>query len=135
MKEDIFEKFIEESGIAVPKDRVDAAYDQLALEITHASHYESMMSGTILMPDDMPFSVEDIRETARKQVKTELVLEEVIRKENFEVTAEELEAEAKAMAERQQTTVEDVKRFFGEDLSLLKKDILLRKAIGFITGI
>ena len=39
------------------------------------------------------------------------------------VSPEELLAEAEAMAERQGTTVEEIKRFFGQDLSLLERDV------------
>jgi trigger factor len=134
MREDILEKFVLESDIAVPEARVDEAYEHLALEITHKIQYESMMTGKIYMPSDVGLTAENIREAAYKQVKTELVLEDVIRKENIELTQDEIEAEAKVIAERQQTTIDNMKRFFGEDLSMLKNDLLIKKAIDFITA-
>jgi trigger factor len=134
MQEDILEKFVEESDVVAPENLVEEAYDRLILEITHKRKYEAMMTGQFYMPGTMEFSEEYIRQEALKQVKTGLALEEVIQKQKLEATKEELETEAKAMADRQQTTVEAIKGFFGEDLSILKQDILIRKAIDFITS-
>ena len=41
---------------------------------------------------------------------------------------EELEAEAAAIARRQNTTVAELKRFLGEDLAMLQSDLKKRKA-------
>jgi len=60
------------------------------------------------------------------------VLKEIIAAENLEVSKEELEEEAKALSVRHQMPVEMVKDFLGEDLELLKDDLLVRKAIDFV---
>ena len=44
------------------------------------------------------------------------------------LTPEELEAEAAAIARRQNTTVAELKRFLGEDLAMLQSDLKKRKA-------
>ena len=44
------------------------------------------------------------------------------------MTPEELEAEAAAIARRQNTTVAELKRFLGEDLAMLQSDLKKRKA-------
>jgi len=43
-----------------------------------------------------------------------------------------LEEEAKAIAIRQKVQIEMVKDFLGEDLELLKDDLLVRKAIDYV---
>ena len=44
------------------------------------------------------------------------------------MTQGELEAEAAAIARRQNTTVAELKRFLGEDLAMLQSDLKKRKA-------
>ena len=48
------------------------------------------------------------------------------------VTPEELEAEAAAIARRQNTTVAELKRFLGEDLAMLQSDLKKRKAAAWV---
>ena len=48
--------------------------------------------------------------------------------QTFPVTPEKLEAEAAAIARRQNTTVAELKRFLGEDLAMLQSDLKKRKA-------
>ena len=67
-------------------------------------------------------------------VKSRLVLKELIASRKFSVTRRELEAEALAMARRQNTTVEMIKRFFGEEMELLERDLLERKAMDYAAG-
>ena len=65
----------------------------------------------------------------------DLVLKEIIARENFAVTREELEVEAEAMAQRQNTSVEMIKSFFGEELAMLETDVKQRKAMDWICGL
>ena len=57
-----------------------------------------------------------------------LVLREIMAAQTIPVTPEELEAEAAAIARRQNTTVAELKRFLGEDLAMLQSDLKKRKA-------
>lgn len=134
MKEELLEAFVEASNFEVPKDQLEETIAQLTTEILHRKRYEYMAVGQIFMPEDIEQFTEEIRNLAYTQLKTQLVLEDIIEKEAFEVTVEELEEEAQALAERQQLTLEAVKDFLGEDMVSLRKDILIRKAIDFITA-
>jgi FKBP-type peptidyl-prolyl cis-trans isomerase (trigger factor) len=134
MKDDLLEAFVEASEIAVPESRFEETVERMTLEVLHGKRYEYLANGKIFMPEDIEQFTEDIRSLAYTQLKTQLVLEDIIEKEAFEVTRDELENEAKALAERQQMTVEAVREFLGEDLASLKDDILIKKAIDFITA-
>jgi trigger factor len=134
MKDAIIDKVLESNDIEVPQSLVDDEVKMMLIEMQHRMKYESMSFGGYmdLTQDDMAECVEKFREEALKQVKTRLVLKGVIEAENFEVTKEELEEEAKAISVRQQMSMEMVKDFLGDDLELLKDDLLVRKAMDFI---
>ena len=61
-----------------------------------------------------------------------LVLREIMAAQTIPVTQEELEAEAAAIARRQNTTVAELKRFLGEDLAMLQSDLKKRKAAAWV---
>jgi trigger factor len=134
MKNELLEVFVEASDITVPEDLFEETVERMTLEVMHGKRYEYMANGKIFMPEDVEQFAEEIRSLAYTQLKTQLVLEDIIKKEAFEVTTEELENEAKALAERQQMTIEAVRDFLGKELASLKDDILIRKAIDFITA-
>jgi trigger factor len=118
----------------MPDGLIDAAVEQMSLELQVRSVYENMASGdtTSFMRDDPVIRQERIRSEVAKQVKTDLVFKQIIEAQHLEVTSEELEQEAKAISERQQVPLETVRGFFGEDMALLRGDLLVRKAIDFI---
>ena len=55
-------------------------------------------------------------------------MRDLVKRLGLTVSRGELEDEAIALAQREGTSLEDVKRFFGEDLSMLERDVLNRKA-------
>ncbi|WP_206812967.1 trigger factor [Paradesulfitobacterium ferrireducens] len=134
LKDAIIDKVLEANDIEVPQDLVDDEVKMMVIELKHKMKYESMSSSGYFdfMQDDMADRMEEFREEAFKLVKIRLVLKGIIEAENFEVTKEDLEVEAKAISVRQQMPIEMVKDFLGEDLESLKDDLLVRKAIDFV---
>lgn len=66
-------------------------------------------------------------EAALFEAKEPLVLKDLTRKLDVTVTPEELLAEGEAIAARQNSTLDEVKRFFGKDLTFLERDVRERK--------
>jgi trigger factor len=134
LKEAIIDKLLEANDIEVPQDLIDDEVTMMIIELNQKMKYESLASGRYIgfMQDDMVDRMEKFKEEAFKLVKTRLVLKGIIDAENFEVTKEELEQEAKAISVRSQMPIEMVKDFFGEDLEPLKDDLMVRKAIDFV---
>lgn len=131
----IFDKILEVYDIQVPQSLVDDEVTRMLLELNYRMKYESMASGNFpgFTQEELADQVEQIKVDAFKQVKTRLVLKEIIKAENFEVSREELEEEAKAISLRQNVPIEMVRDFLGDDLETLKNDLLVRKAIEFVT--
>lgn len=78
--------------------------------------------------EELNKKMEALQAEALRRAKEMLVLREIMAAQTFPVTPEELEAEAAAIARRQNTTVAELKRFLGEDLAMLQRDLKKRKA-------
>lgn len=130
------ERVLEAKDVEVPQNLVDDEVRMMVLEFNHRMKYESLASNRDIgfTQDEMAARMEEFREEAFRLVKTRLVLRRIIESEHLEVTKEELEEEAKAISIRQQTPIEMVKSFLGDDLELLRDDLLVRKAIGSINA-
>jgi len=106
----------------------------MVLELNYRLKYESLATGAYvsLTQEDRDEYWAEFNREAFKLVKTRLVIQGIIDEEKFTLSKDELEAEAEAIATRQQTSIDEVKKFLGEDLEMLKKDLLVRKAIDFV---
>lgn len=134
MNEALLRAFVEESDIIAPQSLVDETAEQMIREFLHVKRYENLAKGLAYIPEDIEQISQEIQNAAHLQIKTQLVLDDIIKTQAFYVTHDELEEEAKALAERQKLPLEAVKDFFGEDMTSLRQDILIKKAIAFITG-
>lgn len=83
------------------------------------------MTGT----DEAKF-LEDAREPAERQVRMDLAVAEIIRVENIEATAEEIEAEYAKLAERYGMDVETVKKYLDE--GSVRNQLLNEKAVAVV---
>lgn len=71
------------------------------------------------------------REQAESSVAMNLVLEAIVKAENFEATAEEIEQEIESLAEQYSMSADHVRSVLSEDM--LKHDVAMRKAIDLVT--
>lgn len=74
----------------------------------------------------------EMREQAEQRVKFSLILAEVVKAENIEVTDEEVEEEMKQIAEYYGRKLEDIKDIFNGQLDTIKNDLATRKAVQLI---
>ncbi len=74
--------------------------------------------------------LEEFRPQAERQVKATLALEAIAKAENFELTADEIEAEYARIAESYKIETEKAKEFIPEEV--IKKDVSARKAVELI---
>ena len=76
---------------------------------------------------------EERREQAKNTVKTRLVLEALVKKENLAVTEEELENKIKSLAERYKKDFEEYKNSIGErQMAYFENELLMNKVIEFL---
>ena len=107
--------------------KVQAMVCQLYQEM----RYKALQTGEInfFVERDIQDQMENIQKEARRQVKIRCIIQEITETEQIQISREELESEAEAMAERQHTTVREIKSFLGENLDMLREDLLVRKTI------
>jgi trigger factor len=73
---------------------------------------------------------EQIKEESAKRVRTTLVIEAIAKKENIQITDEELDEQYKELSLKYNMPVEDVKKYLPK--SLLANDIAINKAYRFV---
>lgn len=133
------EKIAIAKGIEVPEDMLEEEIYMLNVQAAHNRQYANL-SGQLSMQELMASSanadeaIEQLKAQALMNLRVDLLLAKTIEEQDFELTTEELEAEAEAMAKRQNTSVDMIKSFFGEDLSGLRRDLLERKATAYLLG-
>lgn len=134
LEEAVINAIVACNKIEVPQSKVDNEVNGMVQELYQQLRYDSLSTGDphFFIHEEVEAQMDSIRDEAYRQVKTELILKEIIKAERLKVTQEELEAEAYAMSQRQQIPVERIIDFFGKDLKLLENDLLVRKAIDLV---
>ena len=119
------------SDVEVSQERVEEELYLIRADMKHRMVYEQMSGGAVhLFPEaELAEQQDALLEAALFEAKEPLVLKKIIAEQGIEATPEELLAEAEALAEREGSTVDMLKRFFGADLSGLARDVTNRKAI------
>ena len=134
-REGAWSAFVEDYDITVPDERVEEELRVMLMALSHQMQYAVFTTGRdarLPTPEEQEAQREELRDEAYLAVKEELVLAELLARHDFPVSREELEAEAEAVARRQDVTVEMVRGFFGEDLAPLAREIRPRKAMDWV---
>ena len=123
--EDRWRTFVEAYDIEVPEERIEEEYRFIRADIKHRMVYDQMGGGEIhFFPDaELDQQEDELRAAAIFEAKEPLVLRDLAKKLDVEVTHDELLAEAEAIAQRQNTPLDGLKRFFGDDFALLERDV------------
>ena len=74
----------------------------------------------------------DVRENAEKRVKYQLIIAEIVKAENIEVSEEELAEEIKNIATYYGRDEEEVKKIFAGQEDRIKEDVASRKAVDLV---
>lgn len=129
-REEQIRKFILNYELEVPQYHIDREMNYIQLEMRHRMQYDTLTGGRLhLNPwGELEEMKEELYQAAFYEAKSDLVMKDIIAKQNFIVSKEELEAEAEAMAQRQNCSVDMVRRFFGNDLAMLEGDVKRQKA-------
>lgn len=133
-KESVWKEYVAQYMIGVPETLIENEMEYIMLDLRHRMQYDTLTGGRLHFNAgaELKEQEEKLRELAFNAVKSDLVMKAVLKEQGFTVTQEELEEEALAMAQRQNTTVEMVRRFFGDDLSGLERDIREKKAVSWV---
>lgn len=133
-REDVWKAYVEGCEIEVPQDRLEAEIHLIRVDLMHRMRYDTLSGGPIHpFPEwELEQQKDEIHAEALFEVKAELVMRDLMNRLHLSVSREELEAEAEAMAQRQNTTTDEIKRFFGEDLAMLERDVKEKKVLDWV---
>lgn len=128
----LFDQIIRQSDIFISEEEVEQEINMELAGFLQTMRYRAMAGDHELEEVDLDEWKEDIRKEIIRDHQVEVILRVVIEQEKLTVSFEELEEAAVQLAKKEQTTLEMVRRFMGEDYALLKKDTLYRKAKDFL---
>ena len=130
-RDGLWREFVAGYEIDVPESAIENELEYIKLDMKHRMQYDQMSGGGMHLFPQMELAEQEaeLREAAVFEAKAPRVLKEIIAQQGITTTQDELEAEAQAMAEREGSTIEMVKRFFGDDFAMLERDVLERKAM------
>ena len=127
--EEAWRAYVLAYDIEVAQEDVEEELYRIRADMKHRMVYAQMTGA-----ESHPFPEMELEkqkdalvEAAIFEVKEPLVLKDLTRKLDVTVTPEELLAEGEAIASRQNTTIDEVRRFFGRDLAFLERDVRERK--------
>lgn len=123
--EEAWRRYVLGYDIKVPQEDVEEELYLIRADMKHRMMYEQMSGGVAHpFPEiELEEQADELMEAAIFEVKEPLVLKDLAKKLDIQVTPEELLAEGQAIAERQGSTLDEVKRFFGQDLAFLERDV------------
>ena len=133
-KEQAFAKYVREYDIDVPEENVQNLYDYFLLQAKHNMQYDTLVNGTVHLhkAQELAEMEPEMREAAYKEAKTDLVMKELMKQLDPQVTDEELQAKAEEKCRKDGTTMDMLKMFFGPSLSGLKRDLQEEKIKDYI---
>lgn len=133
-KEQAFNKFVKLYDIEVPEERVQEMFEYFLLQAKHNMQYDTMINGNVHLnkTGELAAMEDEMREAAYMEAKTDLVMKELIKKLDPEVTEEDLQNKAEEIMKKDNTSLDMIHRFFGQDLAGLKRAVQEDKVKDYI---
>lgn len=124
-KEQAFNKFVKRYDIEVPEERVQEMFEYFLLQAKHNMQYDTMINGNVHLnkAGELAAMEDEMREAAYMEAKTDLVMKELIKKLDPEVTEEDLQHKAEEIMKKDNTSLDMIHMFFGKDLAGLKRTV------------
>lgn len=128
-------KIIEKSQMEIPDAMIDTQVQNMIQEFA-----QRMASQGLSLDQYMQFSgmtidklKEQVRPEAVTRIQSSLVLEQIAKDENIEITEEEIEAELKKMSEMYGMDIDKLKEYMGDsEKESIKRDLAVQKAVEVI---
>ncbi|TCK90601.1 trigger factor [Natranaerovirga hydrolytica] len=134
-QEKVVDAIIENSTIELPEPMVDMQIDQMAQDLEQRLQYQGLNLEQYLQmmgQNRMTFN-DQLRPEAEKRIKSRLVLENIVKAENIEVTEEEINEEIKKMAEMYKIEEDKIKEMIvDQEKENMKIDIAVQKAVELV---
>ncbi len=130
----IFDAVIENTPLEVPDAMIETETQNMIREVEQNLSQQGLTMDLFqqLTGKTMDDIKGEMKDQAEKRVKFNLILDEIVKTENIEVSDEELDDEIKEMAKLYGREFDEVKSIFGSQLEQIRADLASRKAIQLI---
>lgn len=129
---DIISKAVDNAEVEIPDVMVERQLDNILKRLEMSLRYQGLdLKGYLdIMGMEEAALRDEYRERARRDVKTQLVLEKISVEEKVEATDEEIEAEIAETAEKYKQDKEDFKKHLqNDDIEYIKDTVITKKTI------
>lgn len=129
------DKVVKTSEIEIPEVMIENEVDLLLRDFVVKLSYSGLSLDKYLEYNDL--KIEDMRErfkdTAKENVKRNLVLDAIAKAENIQASDEEVEKSIKDIAKSNNKPVEEIKQNIGdEQLKYIKESVIIGKVVDFL---
>ena len=133
----VVEKVVAGATMEIPEPMIDGQVENMLQDTarrmqSQGLNLELYLKYTGMTLDQMK---ENMRPQAVKRIETRLVLEEVVKQENIEVSDERLDEEIAKMAAAYQMEADKLKEYMSEqDKKQMKEDLAVQEAVDFLVA-
>ncbi len=133
----VIKEVVAKANVDIPECMINSAIEDMMRDFSYrlssqGLSFEQYMQFTGMTPDSFK---EQYREQAEERVKSNLVISEIAKRENIEVTDEDVENELKNMAEMYGMELDKLKELIRDgELDSLKEELKLKKAVTLVVG-
>ncbi len=137
-KEDaVIEAIIKDSKMEIPDAMIDTTTENMVSDYARRLQSQGLSLEQYFMFTglDLDKFKEQMRPGAQKRIESRLVLEAIVKAENFDVTDEEYEKELERIAEESKMEIDKLKEYIGDDeygKNQITEDLKIQKAIDLI---
>ncbi|TQS76125.1 trigger factor [Ornithinibacillus gellani] len=133
-RETLIEAASNNATVEIPDVMVQSELDQMFREFEQRLQMQGMTLEMYFQfsGQDEEALKDQMREDAEKRVKTNLVLEAIVKAENIEASEEDINEELEKMSSMYNTDVDNLKQMLGGNVDAVKQDLTFRKAIEFL---
>ena len=136
-EDEAIKKIVEKSKMDLPEAMIDTQCETMIEEFAQRIAQSGLSMEQYLQFSGMTFDKlkEQVRPEAVTRIQTSLVLEQIAKEENIEVSDEDIDAEIVRMAEAYGMEADKLKEYMGEaEKSSMKKDLAIQKAVELVTS-
>ena len=134
-EEEAIAKIVDKSKMDIPEAMVESQVQRMINDFSQRIGMQGLSMDMYMdySGADMDSLKEQMRPEAETNIKNSLVLGQIVKEENIEVTDEELGAEKEKLAKLYNMTVENFEKMLRpNDLENIEEDLKIRKAIDFV---
>ena len=131
----VIKEVVAKANVEIPECMIDSAIEDMMRDFSYrlssqGLSFEQYMQFTGMTPEGFK---EQYKDQATERVKSNLVISEIAKRENIEVTDEDVENELKNMAEMYGMEIDKLKEFVKDgELESLKSELKLKKAVTLV---